>query len=144
MTSDASRLRGLLESCDVPVLRSTVEPNVVVADAAADDNPKSCFAQTAGGSCMTQHSLQEIFRVVDEWRTEARMQTRDRAYDLTDLEWLGGRIAALTDVLTLLNGCEVTEPDVRKRLLGVDAVSRSSPQWLIGEAGDQTRSKLAM
>lgn len=67
--------------------------------------------------------LERMQSVIAQWRSVAQMETYDRAYSLTDLEWLGGRICALTDVLALLEGDEVREPNVRKRLLGDDAVS---------------------
>lgn len=66
-----------------------------------------------------QHlGVEDIRLAVEGWRSEAQMETYDAAYDPIDLEWLGGRIGALNDVLTLLDSKKHPRQCLRLRLLG--------------------------
>jgi hypothetical protein len=93
---------------------------------------------------MAQMEVAALRSHLEDWRAEAQIQTRDMAYDLTDLEWLGGRIAALNDVLALLSAEKPLEQNLRARLLGDEGGPRASRVQTASETEEtQTRSRLS-
>jgi hypothetical protein len=60
--------------------------------------------------------IADVRETVETWRREARELTYQVGHPV-DLEWLGGRIAALGEVLGLLDGAPPSV-DARTRLLG--------------------------
>ncbi len=60
--------------------------------------------------------IAELHEVIETWRREARQLTYEIKHPV-DLEWLNGRIAALSEVLGLLDGAP-PPIDVSSRLLG--------------------------
>lgn len=88
----------------------------------------------------------EVAAVLENWRREAKEMTYDPACSLVDLEWLGGRISALDDVLLLLSGEESTQGNLAARLLGEESLQHlggSRNQTASETAEDHTRSKLS-
>lgn len=92
--------------------------------------------------------MKVLDQTLRRWQEQARNETFDPALTMTDLEWLGGRIAALGDVLILLESGISPKDDLRVRLLGDETAMLATNdgdqvQGSGAPAEDQTRSKLS-